>query len=275
MSPSVYRGEFEADLKKMIDEQKAAHKTALERAFAARSVAVQEVTGEIVQQHDFTLRELSGKRNVKICAVAKDLAARYQLMRKHFRERNPKALQALRGVMAEHAGNLSLGRMVREIEKNLKNVVQVAVSAVHIEGNLPPNFRADRDISGRFYLNGKSVDIVRTRALESSGFAFDLTPGTILAADQPLNYAISLEQHLRVWSNPYFGGAGRVEILEAVDTSDGLEPSIRLLLPIDHDANAGSIDDVTTRTQTGQIITVKLLLRAEPLADLINAPDCH
>ncbi len=269
------RDEFEADLRKMVDEQKAAQRQALEQALAARAIAVQEMSDEIVQQHDFTLRELSGVGNAEICEISADLTARYELMRKHLRERKPEALQAFRGAMAQHAGNLSLGRMVREIEQNLNKSAQVTVSAARIAGNLPADYRADRDISGRLYFNGKSLDIPKTRASESNGFTVDLAPGTIVSADQPLTYAIAIEQHLTVWSNPYFGGAGKVKLIEAVATSDGLEHSIRLLLFIAHDADAGSIGDVTAGLQTGQIITLTLQLRAEPLAELKNVPDCR
>ena len=270
------RDEFEADLETMIDEQKEAHRQALEQALAARALAVQDVSDEIVQQHDFTLRDLYGPGNAEVCEIAADLAARYELMREHLRERRPEALQALRDAMVAHEENLSLGRMVREINDNLTaQAMQITVSGAQIKGNLPLNYRESRNISGRLYLNETSLDIVRTPASEHSGFIMNLPCRTVLSADQPLKYAIALEQHRRVLRNRYFGGSGEVDILESVADTDGLVHSIRLRPPMIHEDGVRSIDNVSMSARIGMRIDLTLELRAARLSSLKNAPDCR
>ena len=271
------REEFEADLRGMIDEQKASHKAVLAQALAARAIAVQEVTGEIVQRHDFTLRELSGVGSAEVCKVAADLTARYELMRANLSARTPAALQGILSRIVENSESLSLGPMVREMERNLHGATLVAVSAARIEGNLPLDFRSDRDVSGLLYLDGATVDFARRQASEIGGFNVSMAPGTQIPIDKPLSISVVIEQHLRIWGNRYFGGSVRVQLLDAIGTSGGLEHRIRLPLPITYDPNAGSIDEVKVapREQAGQTtVDLTLQLSAKPLAELRKMRGC-
>ena len=271
------RDEFEADLRTMIDEQKALHRATLVQALAARAFAVQEVNSEIVQQHDFTLRELSGVGNVEVCEVAADLTARYELLRVNLHARTPEALQAIQEVITENLGSLTLGPMVREMDRNLNGAMLVVISAARLEGNLPLEFRSDRDVSGLLYLDGATVDFARMQASEIGGFKVSMAPGTQIPIDKPLSISVGIEQHLRVWSNRYFGGSVRVQILDVIGTSAGLEHRIKLSLPITYDPNAGSIDEVKVarREQAGQT-TVDLTLQfsAKPLGELRKIRGC-
>lgn len=106
------RGEFEADLRVMIDDQKAADKRALTEALKKRAEAVQVVPSEIVQKHDFTLKELSGVGNAETCDFASQLMARYEPMRLNLRARTPEALESLQASIKEKWGDLSLRPIV-------------------------------------------------------------------------------------------------------------------------------------------------------------------
>lgn len=271
------REEFEADLRGMIDEQKASHKAALAQALAARAAAVQEVTSEIVQRHDFTLRELSGIGSAEVCKVAADLTESYELMRANLSARTPTALQSILSEIVENTESLSLGPMVREMERNLNGATLVAVSAARIEGNLPLDFRSNRDVSGLVYLDGATVDFTRTQATEISGFDISMAPGIKISIDKPLNISVVIEQHLRIWGNRYFGGSARAQLLDAIGTSGGLEHRIRLPLTITYYPNAKSIDEVQVipREQAGQT-TVDLTLNfsAKPLAEMRKMRGC-
>ena len=271
------REEFEADLRGMIDEQKASRKAALAQAVAARAIAVQEVTDEITRHHDFTLRELSGVGSAEVCKVAADLTARYELMRANLSARTPAALQGILSGIVENSESLSLGPMVREMERNLNGAALVTVSAARIDGNLPLDFRSDRDVSGLLYLDGATVEFARRQATELGGFNVSMAPGTQMLIDKPLSISVVIEQHLRIWGNRYFGGSVRVQLLDATGTSDGLEHRIRLPLPITYDPNAGSIDEVkiAPREQAGQTtVDLTLHLSAKPLVELRKMRGC-
>jgi hypothetical protein len=271
------RDEFEADLRGMIDEQKASHKSALAQALAARAIAVQEVSNEIVQRHDFTLRELSGIGNAEICKVAAEQTESYELMRVNLAARKPAALQAILSAVAENSDSPSLGPMMQEMGRNLKGATLVSVSTARIEGNLPLDFRSDRDVSGLFYLDGATVGFARKQTTEIGGFNVSIAPGIEIRIDKPLSISVVIEQHLRIWTNQYFGGSVRVKLLDAIGTSGGLEHRIKLTLPITHDPNAENIGEVevTPREQTGQTtVDLTLQLRGKPLAEIKKMRGC-
>ncbi|AZL58335.1 hypothetical protein EI545_05460 [Tabrizicola piscis] len=275
------RDEFEADLRKMIDDQKSAHRAALEGALTARAVAVHKLTSEIVQQHDFTLRQLSGIGNAEMCEIAADLAARYELMRVNLSARTPGKLASIQSAVSANSESLTLGPIVREIEKNLEGAALVTVSAARIEGNFPLDFRSDGDISGTLFVGVAAIDFANQQALELVGFKVNMEPSTQVSKDSPLSISFKIKQHgsiWNLWSDQFFGGAVVVQILDAIGTSGGLEHEITLPLPIEHDQGAESIEDVEAvrREQAGQTtVDLTLRFRAEPLAELQKLRGCQ
>lgn len=269
------REDFEADLEKMLDEQKATHKIAIYKELEARAAAIQEeVIIPVVQNHDFTLRELSGVGNDETCKIAADLTARYDLVRSHLRARKPDVLHSLRVEANEYMDNLSLRPMVKELELNLKRATLATVSTIRVEGNLPTEFRLDRDVSGILKVGGKTFEIGRVQATESTGFQFTIVPEVQLSTNRTLTYALAMEQHRRVWGNRFFGGSGSLEILDSIGASDGLVHSIKMSLPLAFDNNATSIKQVSFAATRNQVIAVTTKLFAESLPALENSPGC-
>ena len=269
------REEFEVELREMITEQKSAHQVALENAVTARALAVQEMTDSVVEQHDFTLRELSGVGNAEICRVAMELVSRYDVMRESLGERSFEALEALRAGAFEEAGNISIGRLAQEIIQNLNDAEQVTVTSVQIKGNLPQDQSADRDVSGRLVINGNSIEIPQTRSDVSDGFVIELKSEANLIVGEPLNYAIALEQHLRIWGHRYFGGQGQSHITTAGKEADGLEHWINLTMQISYDENSELLEEVNASSDTGEPISLKLRLHAQSLPALQKMPKCQ
>ncbi|MDG1372593.1 MAG: hypothetical protein P8Q48_20575 [Paracoccaceae bacterium] len=269
------REEFEAELREMITEQKFANQVALENAVTARALAVQEMTDAVVEQHDFTLRELSGVGNAEICRIAMELVSRYDLMRANLGERTLEALKALRAGAAEEAGNLSIGRLAQEIIHNLNDVEQMTVTSVQIKGNLPQDQRADRDVSGRLVINGNSIEIPQASSDENDGFVIVLDSEVNLIAGEPLDYAIALEQHLRIWGHRYFGGQGQSQITTAGKEAGGLEHWINLSMQISYNEYADSLDEVSTNSVSGEPLSLIFRLRAPSLPALQKMPECQ
>jgi hypothetical protein len=278
------RDEFEADLRKMIDDQKSAHRAALEGALTARAIAVQKVTGEIVQQHDFTLRELSGVGNAEVCKIAADLVARYELMRLNLIARTRGELASIRSVISAKSGSLALGPMVREMEKNLKGAELVAVSAARIVGNFPVGLRLDGDVSGTLFLGVAAIGFANQQALDSVGFNLNLVPNTQISTDNPLTIFFKIKQHgsiWNLWSDQFFSGSATVQVLDAIGKLGGLTHEITLPLPIEHDPGAESAESIeeveaVRREQAGQTtVYLTLRFRAEPFAELQKLRGCQ
>ena len=269
------REDFESELREMIDEQKLAQQVALENAVMARALDVQEMSDAVVEQHDFTLRELAGIGNSEICRTAKELISRYDLMRGSIGERTSEGLDLLRAGVAEQAGSLSIGRLAQEITANLRDAEQVTIASLQIKGNLPQDQRADRYVSGRLVLNGNSIEIPQAISNESDGFVIVMNPKVTFTVDQPLVYAIALEQHLRIWSHAYFGGQGQARIITKLIEASGVEHRINLSVRISHDENADSLDEVRTASLAGELLSLAFRLRVKMLPALQKKPDCR
>lgn len=268
------RDEFEADLRAMIDTEKAAHADLLRNSLLNRAVAVQDLSAEIIQQHDFTLRELSGSGNAEVCKTAIELNARYELMREHLRERTPEAVDALLGDVTVYAGSYSLGRMVGELQQNLSEAPYITISEAQLSGNLPKDYRADRDVSGKLFLNGGSFDFARTPVAEDSGFRIEIAPELEVSAARNFDFGIALEQH-RFWGNRYFSGAGTVDLLDAVGAISGLDHEVFLPFSIAYDEVPREMEGLIVRSDSAPGVVLKLRFHARPMAALEKAPKCE
>jgi hypothetical protein len=260
----------------MIDEQKAADKAALLQALKERAEAVQVASSEIVRDHDFTLRELSGVGNAEVCGGVEELRARYEPLRLNLRARTPEVLESLQISIKENSGDLSLGPIVREIEENLKAVAFVTVGEVQIQGNLPEGFRADRDVSGVVYVERTPIPFARRPASEVRGFNVSVAPGKQIGVQEPLNIGLSIEQHLRLWGNRFFAGSLRIDAFEAIGTADGLDHRVKLQLRISNYDYAWSTGEFI-RAGNAADSTVDLSVRviASRLPELQKVKQCQ
>jgi hypothetical protein len=269
------RADFENDLRTMIDEHKHTVKLEMEKAVKLRALSVQDMSAKVVEQHDFTLRELSGVGNAEICNIATNLSTAYDLMRATLKERNSGAISALREAASEQAGNLSIGRLAQEITQNLTVAEQILVKSIKITGNLPMHQRGDRDVSGRFEINGKTVEIPKISIKEGAGFVIELGGEINLNIKSNLDYRILLEQHRRIWGNRYFGGMGKKKISDVIDTADGLVNVINTTLKISYYESAESLEDIRLTSQEGQLLFVSFELHAKPLTELKAGSICQ
>lgn len=269
------REEFEADLRAMITEQKLANQIELEDAVTTRALAVQEMVEAVVEQHGFTLRELSGVGNLETCRSAMNLVEGYNLMRENIWQRTPQALAELRAKAAEEEENISFRSLMREIQKNLDYAERLKVISLRIKGNLPADHRANRDISGRLIINGNAIKIPQTRLDESKDFMIGVIPDASLIVGESLEYSIVLEQHLRIRKHRYFGGEGLVRVMEFSKEASGLYGWVHLGVNIAYDESAVSIDDVSTTSVTGEPLYISLRLRGSTLPELQKTPNCN
>jgi len=267
------RSEFEADLRTMVDEQKREHRIALERALEARALAVQGLSEEIVQNHDFTLRELAGGSNAEVCAIAEGLNAQYEPMRTSMSARSPEAIKELRSAANAYEGNLSLDRLVAELTENLQSANLISITKVQVFGNLPADYRADRDVTVNVFIDGKRYEVGRAESSETGGFSVSLYPKAEIAIDGSVTYRVVIEQHLRL-RNKYFGGSGWIALKDAFSDDAGLLETIAIDLPISLDDKAGDLNEVTVAPSKGETLLLEMEFLAKPLVALKNAPNC-
>ncbi|NGQ92450.1 hypothetical protein G5V65_16260 [Rhodobacter sp. HX-7-19] len=270
------RTEFEADLRAMIDEQKAADKVALAQALKERAESVQGASSEIVQDYDFTIRELSGVGNAEVCRGVEELRARYEPLRMNLRARTPEVLANLRISIKENSGDLSLGPIVREMEGNLKAAAFVSVGEVRIQGNLPEHFRADRDVSGSVFVEGAPIPFARRPASEIRGFNVSVASGKQIGVHETLNIGLSIEQHLRVRGNRFFAGSVGIDAFEAIGTADGLDHRVQQQLMISNYANAQRSGEFAGAGKAAEsTVDLSIRLIASPLPELKEVVHCQ
>lgn len=272
------RADFEADLRSMIDEQKTQHSAALERAIDSRSLAVKEESDTVVQNLDFTMRKLTGGTNPEICAIVEDLSQRYQSMRTSIGARNESAMQEIRELIAAHEGDFSLGPLVREIDENLNSAHRARITEVKVSGNLPTEFRADRDVTIQLILDGKRYQADRIKGSQASGFATTFNPDWEISINAPTSYGVAIEQHVRfdLFSNRkrYFGGSSSVSVSDALGGTSALVETLKLRLPISRDEQAETIEDVVVSPTEGARLFLSFQLHAEALLELHKSPSC-
>lgn len=269
------RAEFEADLRAMVDQQKNEHRIALVSAINARAFEVEKLSAETVQNHDFTLRELFGGTNAEVCAIVDLLKRKYAPMRTNVAARTSEAIQELRAVSAVYRSNLSLERLVLELEENLKSANQASITKVEVSGNLPADYRADRGVTIHVLIEGKRYKLAKIASSETAGFAVALHPNAQIATDGSISYGIALEQHLRLKWNRYFSGAGSVALREAFSDVSGVSKTLTLKLPITLNDRVNDIEDVVIVPTEGEPISVNIQVVAKLLTELKNAPNCQ
>lgn len=266
------REEFEAEIRKLVDEDKAATRALLEKALSEKATKVQAGSDRAVQ--DFTLRQLSGADSAAACATAAALVTQYNFLQDNFRERQPASLTAFRRKLIESEKDISLRRLAREIEENLATqAYRFTIPKIVIRGNVPPNFRENREVSGRLLLNGRAVQFKPSSANKNEGFALESFPALTLSGYSPLKMELALEQHRRLFENRLFGGVADRDLFDKAPTK-GLKNNLVLHVPIEIDEDADSVLMVNARPVSGYAITVEIELQGQRLADLEFVPNC-
>ena len=268
------RDEFETDLRSMLDDQKKAQKAAFEQALAGKAAAARDGIQAEIQQHDFTLRELSGEGNAATCRTLSRMMALYEPLRASLSARTPAKLEELRNEISPYRSNPSLRRVVREIDNNLKRAHEARVSFVQITGNLPYEDRADRVVSGDLELDGAKLVIARTDAFAETGFNLNLRVSIPISVDKPVDVSLALEQHRHVFPNRHFGGSLRLDLLKEIGQTRGLEPSVPVFMPLREDDDTSGDADEQAALKSQSRVDLTLILRAEPMPALAMAPAC-
>ena len=188
--------------------------------------------------------------------------------------RTPEAIEELRAAADAYRGNLSLDRLAAELTENLKSASLVAITKVQVFGNLPADYRADRDVTIWVLIDGKRYNVGRVESSEEGGFSVSLHPEAEIAIDGSVTYGVVIEQHLRL-RNRYFGGSGSMVFSDAFADDMGLLETLAIDLPISLDEKAGDLEEVTVAPSEGETLTLEMQFRAEPLVALKNAPNCR
>lgn len=255
---------------------KAATKLALEDGLLQRAAAIEKETPQILNE-DFTLRDLTAVPDSDACKLVAAIIVDYTRMQESFSARAPTSVDGLVGRLDEAMADKTLTSFVQELRSILQTAAhRVTVTSFTIEGNLPKDFRTDRDISGRLTIGSTQISLDRIEFTEETGLRFSRSITIPLHTNTPVTARIGLEQHLKIWSNPLFGGERRLNAttLFGAIKDTGLHPEANLVIPIAYDDAAGSLDEVTAAPTSGPSLTLQLKLSADRLPDLKTVPNC-
>lgn len=267
------RDAFEADLRAMVDEQKADHRAALMAALQARARGVGDANTQTVVDHDLTLREMAGHDTAAVCETAAQMADAYAQAQVSLRGRTANALAQLRARAAAAATDPALLPLADEVRAGLDLAARLMIDGVTVAGNLPFEDRADRKLSGRLTL-GASVDLAELKADKDTGFRWDIAVGRQappLGPGATLPVSLSLHQQ-RIRFDRYFGGAGMATLGPALGAAEGLTVTVTAALPLVRDEDADDIMAVAQPEGAVAAARVTLSLRAEPLPPLTKLP---
>lgn len=265
------RGDFEADLRRMLEDRKAATRALFRRALLEKAKAIQETSDLAVQKQAMDLQEFSGQGKAATCKAAAELAALYRPLQSDLAARSGPAREALQKAMAVDADRLTLRPRVAEIEGNLSAAASVPVTHVLVTGALPPTDATGDPVSGVLVLNGQAFPIASTDA--TAGLDLRLSVSGSVVMDQPFIFALSLEQDDWGW-NTFFGTGGQI----ATPTSRGMRPGLKqrldFTLPIAAAPEASSVDEIGTIATSPDLMSFGLILEGAPLPNLAPISGC-
>ena len=130
-------------------------------------------------------------------------------------------------------------------------------------------------MTAKLLIQGTSVNLQRAEASETAGFILssplDIQIDTLL----DVNVLAAMEQHLRIWSNRFYGGHVVVEeISSSVEDVNGLRGTVRVPLAIVLDENARNLADVHQPEGASSILRVAITITAEKLRNPLPYAAC-
>lgn len=225
------RDEFEAGIKTFIDEHKANLKTSLEAALIQKSNRVQQAANREIA--DFTMETLTEQESLGVCSKANAMIADYDSLRTNLSGRNPASIEKLLDRLKQLEQDMILRPIAQDIRQHLVGTAELlAITNFKVKGNLPEDFRVDRNISGRVSVAGESFVFDRVDATEVSGFVLQASPHIQLDGESDNLFQLTIEQHLWL-RNRYFYGAIDLDAFDEIADLETLEQRLTLTLPIE------------------------------------------
>ena len=269
----INREEFEAELRDLIDEDRARRETALINGLSAAAARLEKDTTVALQ--DFTLSQLSRPETASVCQTAADFTNRYEALNADLVARDPATISSFQSDLTAAAGNLALAALVSEIDAALsQRATRVIVEEAVISGQLPSDLRAKRDLSGRLTVNDVTINFDSTEATVDAPFSLRATPEVALSGLQLFTIRLMLEQNLRIYSDRVFEGSLAHDPFDAMRGPSGLRREVALLVPI----TLAEVGDASTSEGRGAAaeatVDVILTMRGMSLPPLRQRPAC-
>lgn len=267
------RDEFEADLRSIIDEDKVERRMAIESALVDMAHATQTNSEILVQ--DFTIKQLSGRASAAVCEIARSFEDKYNALNRDLRARRPSELSAYHTALSAEAANYALSGLVKEILSNIDvNASKLQIIKIAIQGQLPSEFRAERRLSGILTIDETRIDLKRMSVAADELFVLNILPESDLLTSGATEITLSLEQHLRVKSHRFFGGAAKLDLFNGMSARRGLERKIAFDMPLAIDADANDVLSVAPADRSYDTVSVEMSLLGQALPNLNMQPDC-
>lgn len=274
LDEAMHRDEFEAQLRETIDEQKAGVALILRENLVQRAAELHRIAPQ--QARNVTLAGLSKDRQIETCDAAGQLIGNYKIIQDRIEARTTTTLAAFRADLGKASEDLVLKPMADEMLKELdEKAHSFRVSGLMLRGNFRADDRADRAVSGSVRIGGQIVDLERQSTTKERGFTFRTAPNQDIDFGDSPEIDVALKQHLRVRSDRFFGGTGRMNIDSHLIATDGLLGEMVLPLQVRQDKAADTLASTQASDGPSAPVEVTLSVEASRLAAPVSLRVCQ
>lgn len=274
LDEAMHRDEFEAQLRETIDEQKANVVLVLRENLGQRAAELHRIAPQ--QARNVTLAQLPEDRRVETCDAAGQLIGNYAIIQDRIEARTTLTMTAFRADLDEASKDPVLKPMADEMRREIDERAHLfRVSALTLKGNFRSDDRAKRDVSGLVRIGGQTFDLERQSATRESGFAFYASPDQDVALDEPPEVGVALQQHLRIRSDRFFGGTGRISLDSHLKPTGGVRGQLVLPLQLRRDENAEDLPSTYAPEGPSAHAELTLMVTASRLAEPLPLIACQ
>ena len=230
-------------------------------------VKAQKVSVEYNLQ-DFTLKQLAKADRDSVCAATKSMIEDYEVLQTNLMQRTDENVLTLLKVAEASISKVGLFEISKEIATNLNSFENyILATPTVISGRLPPEYEADRKLSGTITVNNVKYSLDKSSV--TSNFVNvpisdeDKNKNAYLTNKNNLRVRANIEQH-RVLRNKHF--VGEFTSLRQDLFSKANKTMFKIKIPLEVE------DDKTPRVVFP--LSLSFSIQAEKLAPLQMKPEC-
>lgn len=274
LDEAMNRDEFVAQLHEAIDEQKAGVALILRENLGQRAAELHRIAPQ--QARDVTLAALSEDRQIETCDAARQLIGNYAIIQDRIEARTTPTLAAFRSDLGKASEDPVLKPMADAMLKELDaKAHSFRLSSVMMQGNFRADDRADRAVSASARIGGQVFDLERQRATKERGFTLFTAPNQDIDLGDSPEIDVALQQHLRVRSDRFFGGTGRMDIDSHLIATGGLLGKLVVPVQVRRDETADNLASTQASDGPSAPVEVSLSVEAPRLAAPIPLSVCQ
>lgn len=267
------RAEFEANLRRAIDEDKVARIDAITKALVAMTHDHKIELGRSAA--DFTLKQLVASDRIHQCAQVNNITALYESFRTSISARTNENVASITDDMKVLFDDPVLGYIAREVVDQVILVRdEFELTHLRIEGTLPHDDKANRDLSAIVKTRGQTYEVKKGFATANKYISIHIRPDRPLRFRQSLEINYAIEQHNYMLKNTFWHGSVELDMSKPTDEPEGLRMAYQSMAPIYYFDEASEKFDKSGSKTKRHSLRLKATLTAPPMPTLKFLPDC-